>query len=72
MSGQSLVVRTASADETRAVGRALGRTLEGGVSLSLEGPLGSGKTVLAAGICEGLGIEDPVTSPTFTLQNVQA
>ena len=57
------------------VGRRFGRTkvfgksLEGAASFSLEGPLGSGKTVLAAGICEGLGVTDPVTSPTYTLQN---
>jgi tRNA threonylcarbamoyladenosine biosynthesis protein TsaE len=67
--GRSLVVRTTCPRETRLVGRALGKSLAGGVSFSLEGPLGSGKTVLAAGICEGLGVATPVTSPTFTLQN---
>ena len=70
MSGpRALVVRTSSPAETRAVGRALGRSLRGGATLSLEGPLGSGKTVLAGGVCEALGVEGPVTSPTFTLQN---
>lgn len=69
MTGKSLVVRTTGSDETRAVGRAFGKSLEGAASFSLEGPLGSGKTVLAAGICEGLGVTDPVTSPTYTLQN---
>lgn len=66
---RSLVVRTAGPEETRAVGRALGRTLRGRVTLSLEGPLGSGKTVLASGVCDAVGVEGPVTSPTFTLQN---
>ena len=70
MSGtRALVVRTSSPEETRAVGRALGKSLHGGATLSLEGPLGSGKTVLAGGVCEALGVEGPVTSPTFTLQN---
>ena len=70
MSGtRALVVRTSSPEETRAVGRALGKSLGGGATLSLEGPLGAGKTVLAGGVCEALGVEGPVTSPTFTLQN---
>lgn len=69
MSGRRIVVRTTDPAETRAAGRAIGRSLRGGFALSLEGPLGSGKTVLASGVCEGLGVEDPVTSPTFTLQN---
>jgi tRNA threonylcarbamoyladenosine biosynthesis protein TsaE len=69
MSGRRIVVRTADPAGTRAAGRAIGRSLGWGFALSLEGPLGAGKTVLAAGVCEGLGVRDPVTSPTFTLQN---
>jgi tRNA threonylcarbamoyladenosine biosynthesis protein TsaE len=69
MSGRRIVVRTADPAETRAAGRAIGRSLPAGFALSLEGPLGAGKTVLASGVCEGLGVEGPVTSPTFTLQN---
>jgi tRNA threonylcarbamoyladenosine biosynthesis protein TsaE len=67
--GRSLVIRTSAAEETRAVGLALAKSLTGSVTLSLEGPLGSGKTVLARGVCEGLGVREPVTSPTYTLQN---
>jgi tRNA threonylcarbamoyladenosine biosynthesis protein TsaE len=66
---RSLVVRTSGPEETRAVGLALGRCLSGRVTLSLEGPLGSGKSVLARGVCEAAGVEGPVTSPTFTLLN---
>jgi len=69
MTGRRLVVHTAGPEETRAVGRALARGLPDAFVLSLEGPLGSGKTVLAAGLCEALGVEGPVTSPTYTLQN---
>lgn len=69
MSARRLVVQTVDPAETRAAGRAIGRSLRDGFTLSLEGPLGSGKTVLASGVCEGLGVEGPVTSPTFTLQN---
>jgi tRNA threonylcarbamoyladenosine biosynthesis protein TsaE len=67
-----LVVRTNSPEETLAVGRVLARCLRGGYTVSLEGPLGVGKTVVAAGLCAELGVEEPVTSPTFTLQNEYA
>ncbi|MDP6460143.1 MAG: tRNA (adenosine(37)-N6)-threonylcarbamoyltransferase complex ATPase subunit type 1 TsaE [Gemmatimonadota bacterium] len=67
---RALAIRTGSAEETHAVGAALGRTLPNGAVLSLEGALGSGKTVLARGICAGAGVETEVTSPTYTLQNI--
>ena len=59
---------TASEEETRALGLALARELAPDGILLLSGELGSGKTVLARGIGEGLGL-DPreVQSPTFTL-----
>jgi tRNA threonylcarbamoyladenosine biosynthesis protein TsaE len=58
---------TASAEETIELGRRLGRALGPGSVVSLEGPLGAGKTTLAKGIAEALGIGEPITSPTFTL-----
>jgi tRNA threonylcarbamoyladenosine biosynthesis protein TsaE len=67
--GRSLVVRTAGPEQTHAVGLALARSLGGGAVVSLEGPLGSGKTVLVRGVCDGLGVRGPVTSPTYTLEN---
>jgi tRNA threonylcarbamoyladenosine biosynthesis protein TsaE len=66
---RAVIVKTRGPDETRAVGAAIGRSLAPGMAVSLEGPLGSGKTVLAQGICTGLGVEDPVTSPTYTLRH---
>jgi tRNA threonylcarbamoyladenosine biosynthesis protein TsaE len=48
-------------------GRALGRTLQPPVIVTLQGDLGSGKTTLARAICEGFGVHDSVTSPTFAL-----
>jgi tRNA threonylcarbamoyladenosine biosynthesis protein TsaE len=59
---------TFSAQETRALGRALGETLKEGDIVALTGELGAGKTVFAKGIAEGLGVADEVVSPTFTLQ----
>lgn len=60
--------RTAGEDETQALGRELAKELSPDGVLLLTGDLGSGKTVLARGVAEGLGI-DPrrVASPTFTL-----
>ena len=55
------------AAQTQRVGARLGELLQPGDVLLLEGDLGAGKTVLAQGIAQGLGIDDPVTSPTFTL-----
>ena len=54
-------------EETLGIGRRLAGLLTGGDVVALYGELGSGKTVLAKGICVGLGISDDVTSPTFTL-----
>jgi tRNA threonylcarbamoyladenosine biosynthesis protein TsaE len=70
MSGaSSLVVRAESAADTFAVGLAFGRSLLGAQTLSVAGPLGAGKTVLIQGVCEGLGVRGPVTSPTYTLMH---
>ncbi len=60
--------RTSSLEETRAVGRELARELVPDGVLLLRGDLGAGKTVLAQGVGEGLGIDArEVQSPTFTL-----
>ena len=46
---------------------ALARALPAGSILLLIGPLGAGKTSLVQGLAEGLGIDEPITSPTFAL-----
>jgi len=48
-------------------GEALGRTLRAPRVLTLAGEVGAGKTTLAQAICRGLGVEEPVTSPTYAL-----
>lgn len=55
--------------ETRRLGYLLGKHLPGGSVLFLFGTLGAGKTTLVQGIGEGLGIEELIVSPTFTLIN---
>jgi tRNA threonylcarbamoyladenosine biosynthesis protein TsaE len=61
------VLRTASADDTREVGTKLAPMLEPGDVVVLCGDLGAGKTTLVQGVARGLGVAQPVTSPTFTL-----
>ena len=63
------LITSRSAAETRAVGRSLGRAATPGTLLALTGPLGAGKTQLAKGVAEGLGVESVVNSPTFILMN---
>ncbi|SFN94239.1 tRNA (adenosine(37)-N6)-threonylcarbamoyltransferase complex ATPase subunit type 1 TsaE [Mycetocola miduiensis] len=62
---ENIVVATS--DDMHAFGVRLGRSLSAGDLLVLTGPLGAGKTTLARGIGEGLGVRGPVTSPTFVL-----
>lgn len=57
-----------SVAETREAGRQIAGLLRGGEVLSLEGPLGAGKTTFVQGLAEGLGCRaEEVSSPTFTL-----
>ena len=56
-----------TADAMRDLGVRIGGGLRAGDLLVLTGPLGAGKTVLSAGIGEGLGVRGPVSSPTFVL-----
>jgi tRNA threonylcarbamoyladenosine biosynthesis protein TsaE len=60
-----------TAAQTRRVGAILGRLLQAGDVLGLDGPLGAGKTCLVQGLAAGLGVPrgTAVSSPTFTLVN---
>ena len=60
-------VRAASAEQTREVGEAIASLLRARDAVMLTGELGAGKTTFAQGVARGLGIEEPVVSPTFTL-----
>ncbi len=64
------VVHTHSEEETRRLGERLGALLQPGDVVALYGDLGAGKTRLVQGIARGMGVERPVTSPTFILMNV--
>jgi tRNA threonylcarbamoyladenosine biosynthesis protein TsaE len=59
-----------SQEHTGQLGEAIGRTLRGGETIALYGPLGAGKTALVRGIAQGLGAESTaVSSPTFVMIN---
>jgi tRNA threonylcarbamoyladenosine biosynthesis protein TsaE len=60
-------IETENADRTREVGHALASLLQPRDTVVLTGDLGAGKTTLVQGIGRGLGVEDHVASPTFTL-----
>lgn len=64
------VIETYSAEETYELGRQLGQQAQAGAVYTLIGDLGVGKTVLTQGVAAGLGIEEPVNSPTFTIVQV--
>lgn len=57
-------------EDTFLIGEKLGRSASAGELVTLTGDLGVGKTVLTQGIAKGLGIEEPVNSPTFTIVQV--
>ena len=62
-----MTIRTDSPEATRAVAAALGELLLPGDLVLLVGDLGAGKTAFAQGLARGLGVDGPVTSPTFTI-----
>jgi tRNA threonylcarbamoyladenosine biosynthesis protein TsaE len=68
-SSQSLILSLPNAEATHQLGVDLGQSLSAGSVLLLEGNLGSGKTTLVQGIGTGLGITEPIASPTFILLN---
>ena len=64
------IYETYSPEETHALGKRLDAEAKPGDVYTLVGDLGVGKTVFTQGIAEGLGITEPVSSPTFTIVQV--
>ncbi len=65
-----MTVESYSAEETFAFGRRIGEKASPGDVYTLIGDLGAGKTVLTQGVAKGLGIEEAVNSPTFTILQI--
>lgn len=65
-----MIVESYSAEETYELGKRLGKEGKPGQVICLIGDLGTGKTVFTQGFASGLGIKEPVNSPTFTILQV--
>ena len=65
-----MIVETYSEKETFAFGKKMGEEALPGQIIAINGDLGVGKTVLTKGLAEGLGITEPVCSPTFTIVQI--
>lgn len=64
------IIETNSPEETWKLGYRLGEAAAGGQVICLNGDLGVGKTVFTQGFAAGLGIGEPVNSPTFTILQI--
>lgn len=62
-------LESGSPEETEAIGAALAAELEPGDVVTVAGELGAGKTTFIRGACRQLGVDQPVTSPTYTVGN---
>ncbi len=69
MENRTIRIVSDSEEETKAVGKWIGGLVRTGDIVCLEGDLGTGKTKLTKGIAEALGIDEMITSPTFTIVN---
>ena len=67
---KEMIYETFSPEETRELGRKIGAEALPGSVYTLVGDLGVGKTVFTQGIAEGLEIDEPICSPTFTIVQV--
>lgn len=65
-----MILESSSAAETFRLGERLGREAGAGMIFCLDGELGTGKTVFTQGFASGLGISEPVSSPTFTIVQI--
>ena len=64
-----MVFETNSPEQTEALGAKLAQQLRPGTVIAYRGDLGAGKTAFTRGLARGLGITEPVTSPTYTIVN---
>ena len=62
-----IILSSPNVRRTIAIGRAIGRTAPSGSIIAFRGDLGAGKTTLAKGVAQGLGIMEPIISPTYTI-----
>ena len=68
--GELMIIETNSEKETWDLGFSLGEKACAGQVYTLVGDLGVGKTIFTKGLAKGLGIDEPVSSPTFTIVQI--
>ena len=66
----TIEIKSYSTEDTIAVSQKIASLLRSGDVITLDGDLGAGKTVFTQGLAKSLGVEDYVTSPTFTIMNI--
>ena len=65
-----MVIHSYSEEDTFELGKKMGIEAKPGTVITLDGDLGAGKTLFTQGLAEGLGIKEPVNSPTFTIMQI--
>ena len=65
-----MIIEVANEQETKNIAEAIGRSLIGGEVIELIGDVGAGKTTFTKGLARGLGVQDEVQSPSFTISRV--
>ena len=67
---ENKIIESFSIDDTFALGEELGKSAVPGQVITLDGDLGAGKTLFTQGLAKGLGVVEPVNSPTFTILQI--
>ena len=65
----NLIIRMKEVEDTQKFAEYIGKHIENDVFIALTGELGAGKTAFVQGLAKGMGIDGPITSPTFTIMN---
>lgn len=65
-----MIIEVASEQETKDLAERIGKLLKGGEVFQLVGDVGAGKTTFVKGLAQGLGVNDEVQSPSFTISRV--
>jgi len=65
-----MIIEVANEQEMKDLGRKIGASLKGGEVIELVGDVGAGKTTFVRGVAQGLGIDEDVQSPSFTISRV--
>lgn len=65
-----MIIESLCTEDTYELGKKIGQEAKPGTVITLDGDLGAGKTLFTQGLASGLGIDEPVNSPTFTILQI--